>query len=140
MVYGRPWKTVGKVLGAVCQSMSRVLAVPTATAAATGKLPRGAGERSTVARRSTSFVPGVSTAGAEGCHGEAMGVAMGVKVGEAMVWSVEAIGASRAVDRSVLTWGATVHGTALRTARPRLVAVWRTYSVWHLGASCPAPL
>lgn len=58
-----------------------------------------------VARRSTSFVPGVSTAGAEGCHGEAMGVAMGVKVGEAMVWSVEAIGASRAVDRSVLTWG-----------------------------------
>ena len=90
--------------GAVCQSMSRVSAVPTATAAATGKL-RGAGERSTVARRSTSFVPGVSTAGAEGCHGEAMGVAMGVKVGEAMVWSVEAIGASRAVDRSVLTCG-----------------------------------
>ena len=121
------------------QSMSGVSAVPTTTAVATGKL-RGAGERSMVARRSTSFVPGVSTAGAEGCHGEAMGVAMGVKVGEAMVWSVEAIGASRAVDRSVLTWGATVHGTALRTARPRPVAVWRTYSVWHLGASCPAPL
>ena len=108
MVYGRPWKTVGKVLGAVCQSMSRVSAVPTATAAATGKL-RGAGARSTVARRSTSFGPGVSTAWAEGCHGEAMGaamgVAMGVKVGEAMVWSVEAIGVSRAVDRSVLTCG-----------------------------------
>ena len=86
------------------QSMSGVSAVPTTTAVATGKL-RGAGERSMVARRSTSFVPGVSTAGAEGCHGEAMGVAMGVKVGEAMVWSVEAIGASRAVDRSVLTCG-----------------------------------
>ena len=104
MVYSHGERKCRRYPDTVCQSMSRVSAVPTATAAATGKL-RGAGERSTVARRSTSFVPGVSTAGAEGCHGEAMGVAMGVKVGEAMVWSVEAIGASRAVDRSVLTCG-----------------------------------
>ena len=34
------------------------------------------------------------------------------------------------------------HGTryAVRTARPRLVRVQRTYSAWGTGASCPAPL
>ena len=33
-----------------------------------------------------------------------------------------------------------VHRYMVRTARPRLVRVPRTYSAWRLGASCPAPL